>query len=375
MLDTTSQPVKPHAAALEKHQVHIGIDVLTDQLIESLHLHLYQNIIILTDKTVETLYAITLQQRLHANHYTSHLLCVEPGEKSKTRETKYNIENQLLELHCGRDTIILAMGGGVVTDLAGYIAATYCRGIPCVYFPTTLLAMIDAALGGKTGVNTRHGKNLIGTFTYPTAIISDITTLNTLARTEYVYAFAEVIKHALVADKDHFKYLLENAHALIQRDPSTLSQTIQRNCQIKLSIVDQDKEEKGIREILNFGHTIGHAIEHASEYQIPHGQAVATGMIIESFIAQQSGLLSHTDAEKIQDIIDTFNIPLAKHPNITQANIQQSLLRDKKTRQHQPRFVLLESIGRVKIKAGRYAHSIDPRILEQAIEYLVGVSR
>lgn len=327
--------------------------------------------VIITDDNVQPLYADTLKKHLEKNHLSTELITIPNGELSKSREMAAEIQDRLFDLGCGRDTCILALGGGVITDLAGFVAATYCRGIPVIYLPTTLLAMVDAALGGKTGVNTPHGKNLIGVFAQPTAILSDISTLKTLPKIEFLCAFAEIIKHAVIFDEDYFKAIANNVDSLKQGDVPSLKSIIQKSFQIKSNIVSQDEKDQGIRAICNFGHTIGHALELVCDYSINHGQAIAIGMIVESYIAEQMGILSHAEFMQIKELISRFEIPLSIPTKLTKTSIINALILDKKSRKKNPRFVLIQNIGTPYKQKSNYTHLVEDIILDDALNYLI----
>ena len=285
----------------------------------------HQRVVIISDDTVRALYAEPLTAYLADHHIDAQVLSFAAGEQSKTRATKAALEDQLIELACTRDTCLLALGGGVVTDLAGFVAATYCRGVPVIYLPTTLLAMVDAAIGGKTGVNTACGKNLIGTFTQPKAIIVDVDLLASLPAKEYQFAFAEIIKHALIQDVEYFNFLLEHVEQLKRRDTVVLKQVIQRSIDIKSTIVTMDQTEQGCRELLNAGHTIAHGLECLSDYTLPHGQAVAIGLLVEAVMAMRLGLLPETDFVRIHDLLKAFELPLTIQFAISTDKFKQAL--------------------------------------------------
>lgn len=296
------------------------------------------------------------------------LFTYPPGEKEKSRARKAELEDQLLSQKFGRDTCLIALGGGVTTDLVGFLASTFCRGVPLVNVPTTLLGMVDAAIGGKTGVNTRFGKNLIGTFYPADRIFIDPTVLQSLSESEWTNGTAEVIKYALIRSPQLFQSLKKwdpkNSHYL---------ETIIRECVlIKAQVVETDYEETtGLRRILNFGHTIAHALELLENYQISHGEAVAIGMLVESRISQKMGLLSLKDSEEIEALVRSFPFPLKLSSAITLEKMRGALVLDKKTAQGIPRFVLLEKIGSCSPFTGEYCAEIPPQVLEEALAWMI----
>ena len=217
------------------------------------------------------------------------------GEQHKSRATKEKLEDQLFEKELGRDICVIALGGGVTTDLGGYLAATYCRGVPLVMMPTSLLGMVDASIGGKTGVNTPYGKNLVGSIYQPKKVLIDPATLQSLPLKELRNGIVEMIKHGLILDRDYFTYLNEHADQLLELDLSILEKAIFESCRIKREIVEQDDRESGKRNLLNFGHTVGHALENLTHYSLAHGEAVAIGILVESHLAVQLGHLNSND--------------------------------------------------------------------------------
>lgn len=305
----------------------------------------FAKIVIISDKNVAKFCAKPLQAHLLTLGIPTSLLVMPAGEAAKTRETKTKLEDKLFALGCGRDTLLFALGGGVVTDLVGFLAATYCRGVPVVYIPTTLLAMVDAAIGGKTGVNTPYGKNLIGTITEPDAIWIDPQFLQTLPEREYRAAFAEIIKYACIQDKALFSFLVSHADKLKAREPDTLEHVIRWCIKIKQAIVKRDPFEKGERVILNFGHTIGHAIEKVSDYKINHGEAVSIGMVEEARLSCQQGFLKKQSCLSIVALIKQYGLPTHLPANINRDVLEKALCFDKKTRKQLPQFVLLQEIG------------------------------
>ncbi len=303
--------------------------------------------VIVTDTTVEKLYGKKLQDAGVS------LFSIPPGEKSKTREQKERLEDLMLEKKLGRDTVMIALGGGVVTDLAGFVAATYLRGIPLVMIPTTLLGMVDASIGGKVGVNTKHGKNLIGAYYLPKLIIVDTELLDTLPEKELQNGFAEILKYGFI----HSRELLEMEIS---------DELIKKAIAIKKEIVALDPQEKGLRRILNFGHTLGHAIEVCSHYTLSHGEAVAIGMHLEAHLSAKLGFLKESDVAVITSQIKKRGLPL--HLPQKLGAIMDALSLDKKSTRKQPRFVLLEKIGKVMSFEGEYCAPVDAKIVSAVLE-------
>lgn len=329
----------------------------------------FAQVVIVSDHTVASHYAVSLSQSLQAK-----VICIEPGEQSKTREIKAYIEDQLFKLGCGRDTCLLALGGGVVTDLVGFVAATYMRGVPVIYLPTTLLAMIDAAIGGKTAINTDYAKNSIGTFTQPSAIFVDVNTLATLPDSEFRAALPEAIKHGLVSDAGYFNFIESNLAAIIDRDPLLLKQLIETSSLIKSAIVIQDVQEKNKREVLNLGHTVAHAIESASDYTIKHGEAVALGLIAEARLSHTMGLLASDDLQRIESLLArVIDLSLLAIP--ARQTLLSALSFDKKTRNKKIRVVLLRELGEVVCQQNRYAQALTGTQLEKLLDGLYVLKR
>ena len=349
-------------------QIHIGTALLSNQILIQQCTALGNHVIIITDDNVKNLYAEPLAR--HITDKPCNIISIAPGEQSKSREIKQHIEDQMLELGCGRDTVIFAIGGGIVTDLAGFIAATYCRGIPSIYFPTTLLAMVDASIGGKTAVNISFGKNLIGCFYQPKMVICDTNTLQTLPPDELSNGFAESIKHALIADPNLLTLLEAQLDQINQNQlgHQQLINHITQSCQIKCDIVTQDEHEHGLRQLLNFGHTIAHGIERLKNYQISHGQAVSAGLWVESYLSNLMGYLSDADFNQINTILN--KLQFSKSIDITADQIpelKQHMLLDKKSVNKQARFVLLDKVGQAHIENNQYCFTAPEDLLDQAL--------
>lgn len=300
-------------------------------------------------------------------------ISIPHGEGSKSRKMKSHVEDEMFESNCTRDTLIIAIGGGVVLDLAGFVAATFCRGIPIIYIPTSFLAQIDASIGGKTGINTKFGKNLIGAFKQPEAVFISQKFLDTLPDVEYICAFAEVIKHALIADKNYFNYLIDNIDKAKSKDSEFLAKVIKRSIEIKLDIVKKDEKENNIRAILNFGHTIGHAIEKACNYNINHGQAVAYGILVESYISYNLKFLAKSSYQQIIKIINLYNIENLLLPELDSSilgNCLNYLKYDKKNIDNDIRMILIKNIGEVVFANNNYTQPINILNIENSLKKL-----
>ena len=268
------------------------------------------------------------------------------GEPSKTRETWASLSDQMLARHFGRDAAVIALGGGVVGDVAGFVAATYLRGIPYVQVPTTLLAMIDAAIGGKTGVDVPGGKNLLGAFHQPRAVVADIRMLRDLPAEQRANGMAEALKHGVIADAAYFELLEGSQQAVTTLEPaSAVERIIVGSVTIKAGVVSADEREGGMRAILNFGHTIGHAIEAVSRFEVMHGGAVAIGMTLEARLAEQLGIAERGTAERIRSAVESYGLPSGLNPALRADAMLAAMRHDKKGREGALRFALPSRIG------------------------------
>ncbi len=304
-------------------------------------------LVVVSDSTVAPLHGEPLCHRLRALGHQAHLLVFPAGEVHKTRETKAALEDRLLELGAGRDTVILAVGGGVTGDLAGFLAATWHRGVPVVQVPTTLLAMADSALGGKTAVNLRGGKNLVGAFHPPAGIYADLETLSTLPDAELLEGFSEIVKSAAVADATLFADLERGTGDLRRRDLAALERAVAGSLRIKARVVSRDERERGIRAALNFGHTIGHALEAATGFGGSHGRAVAVGLAVEGRIATRVTGLPAGHAQRIETLLRTLGLPTEWPRGLDPSVVLEATRRDKKSRGGRVRYALPERIGRM----------------------------
>jgi 3-dehydroquinate synthase len=266
------------------------------------------------------------------------------GEANKTRATWAALTDRLLALHFGRDSCVIAVGGGVAGDLAGFVAATYMRGLPLVHVPTSLLAMVDASIGGKTGVDADVGKNLIGVFHPPRLVLADPLVLGTLPAAQFRAGMAEAVKHGAILDRAYFEWIDAHVDDLLALQPGSLEELVARSADLKAGIVMDDPFEHGARAALNFGHTIGHALELQSGFALPHGHAVAIGMVIESAAGEAAGITEPGTRARIVQLLLRLQLPIS--PNLVHvAALLESLPLDKKARRARPRFALPARIG------------------------------
>ena len=309
--------------------------------------------LVVSNETVGPLYFNRLRPNLGGCAYSS--IELPDGEVFKTVATMQSILDRLVDSRANRDTTVIALGGGVVGDIAGFAAACYMRGVRFIQVPTTLLAQVDSSVGGKTGVNHEKGKNLIGAFHQPHIVLIDTDTLSTLPDRELSAGLAEVIKHGAICDAEFFAWLEANMDALLGRDGDALAHAIRRSCEIKAAVVAEDERETGRRAILNFGHTFGHAIERCQGYgDWLHGEAVGAGMIMA---ARLSGL-DASDVERLRRLVAAAGLP-TEPPPIDAADWMSAMGMDKKVQERQMRFVLLDAIGKSRVTSDYDAHRLD----------------
>lgn len=328
--------------ALGGYPVYVEAGVL-DRLVDLVHQHLPgRRVALIADATVHELYR---GGRFGRATWSGETLTIPPGEKSKSRDCWARLSDELLERGFGRDSGLIALGGGVTGDLTGFVAATYMRGLPYVQVPTTLLAMLDASVGGKTGVDTPHGKNLIGAFHPPAAVIADPLTLKTLPEREYRGGLAEAVKHGLVADRAYFEWIEAEARALTRRDAATVSRLVRRSVEIKAEVVSGDERESGRRSILNAGHTVAHALEQVSRYQLPHGEAVALGLIVECQLAEGLGIASPGLSNRVASLLAQLGLPKRLPQPVDSEALLGTMASDKKNRGSRIRLALAAGVG------------------------------
>jgi 3-dehydroquinate synthase len=293
-----------------------------------------------------------LQAALSRSGVRCEAVLVPDGEAHKDWATLYDVHTRLLELGAERSTLLVALGGGVIGDLAGLAAATYQRGMPLLQVPTTLLAQVDSSVGGKTAVNHPLGKNMIGAFHQPSAVIVDTTTLATLPEREYVAGIAEIIKYGAACDASFFEWMERHVDRMLARDADAITHAVHESCRIKAQVVARDEREAGERAVLNFGHTFGHAIEAATGYGTwLHGEAVAAGMVLAASLSQRASELGVDDANRLKRLIDRAGLPVVP-PTLGFDRWMELMSRDKKTESGAMRFVLLKALGNASVRSG-----------------------
>lgn len=343
------------------YPILIGEKLLEDTEMLTSHISA-RTVMIVTNTTIAPLYLQKLKSALRDKTVFEVLL--PDGEHTKSLLTLNQIFDALVNARLNRDAAIVALGGGVIGDMAGFAAACYQRGIDYIQIPTTLLAQVDSSVGGKTAINHPGGKNLIGAFHQPRAVITDITVLNTLSDREMRAGLAEIIKYGLIYDAEFFSWLENNAQKILARDAQALTYAIKRSCEIKAEVVGIDEREQGLRAILNLGHTFGHAIENALGYGAwLHGEAVAAGMVMAADMSRRLGWLSKADYQRTVNLLEANGLPV-NAPRIGTAKALELMSMDKKVLSGQLRLILLKNIGEAVITS-----SYPPEILQATIHH------
>jgi 3-dehydroquinate synthase len=292
---------------------------------------------------------------------------ISPGEASKNMGTLVSIIEAMEKAYLGRDTVVIALGGGVVGDIAGFAAAVFKRGVKVVQIPTTTVAQADSAIGGKTGVDSSLSKNAFGVFWHPSAVYIDVVILKTLDDRQYRAGLVESVKHALIADEKYFEFLEKNIDAILRRDGEVLEKVAYQNCKIKSQVVEADPTEKNQRRMLNYGHTIGHAIESASGFEMLHGEAVAIGIIAAGMIEIEMGLGDEKRLARIKKVLTALGVPVAIPAKISKSELSDIIKRDKKAINKWPRFVLIDTIGHVHRREGQWAVEVKQDVVENVL--------
>ena len=289
------------------------------------------------------------------------------GEASKNIDTVVAILEAMEKAYLGRDSVVVGLGGGTVGDIAGFAAAIFKRGVPVVHIPTTTVAQADSAIGGKTGVDSSVSKNAFGAFWQPAAVYVDVETLATLDDRQYRAGLVESVKHALIADKKYFEFLENNLDAILGRNADVLEKVASYNCRIKGSVVEADPKELNQRRMLNYGHTIGHAVESASEYELLHGEAVAIGIVGAGLIEAEMGLSEAGRSNRIRKIFEKLGVEVTIPGDLAENNLMELIKHDKKAVNKWPKFVLIDKIGKVHCQGGQWGVDIEPGLVEDVL--------
>ena len=341
------------------------IDQLGDRLVD---LGINSPAYIITDENLMNRYGRRVQRALQRRDIAAHCFIIPPGEPSKTNNLAQAIYQWLVGLRAERGHAIIAVGGGVVGDLAGYVAATFLRGVPFVQVPTSMAAMVDASIGGKVAVNLPQGKNLVGAFYQPKAVLADVQALSTLGKRELSEGWAEAIKHGFILDPSLVDVFEEHAEALMNLEPEIATEVIRRSMAIKADVVSRDERETlGVRILLNYGHTIGHALESSTEYgRFMHGEGVAIGMVGAAKMAQEMGILSQAVVDRQYALLQRFNLPTTA-PGVPVEDIRRAMSLDKKVADGANRWVMLEDVGRAVVR-----RDVPVELVDRTVRELVG---
>jgi 3-dehydroquinate synthase len=343
------------------YPIHIGAGLLGEAGLYAPYVN-GKRVAIVTSAVVRPLYLERVQAAIAAAGGEALPVVVEDGEQAKSWQTLDRVFDALLAAHFGRDALLAALGGGVIGDLAGFAAATYQRGVPYLQLPTTLLAQVDSSVGGKTAINHERGKNMVGAFHQPVAVIADVATLDSLPDRELRAGVAEVIKHGLALDAAFLEWLEANLEKLLARERGALEHAVRRSCELKAQVVAGDEREWGRRALLNFGHTFGHAIELGTGYGTwLHGEAVAAGMVMAAELSARAGGLARADVERVRALIARAGLP-ARGPALGVERYLELMQGDKKAAGGRLRFVLLDALGRATVRG-----DLDPQLVRESI--------
>lgn len=349
----------------QSYEIVIGYDILDRIALIIANTRLASRYVIVTDDCVCTLYGEMLLAHLTKMGIKSDQIVFPAGERSKNFQSVLDLAGKLLDLGVDRKTVLIALGGGVAGDLAGFIASVYMRGLPCIQVPTTLVAQVDSSIGGKTAIDLPQGKNMLGTFYQPAGVFIDIKCLDTLPLNEYQNGLAEIVKYGIIDSEALFQKLESGVDVILSKNRSFLEEIIQTACRIKKDIVEMDEKDQGQRRILNFGHTLGHAVEVASGYTLSHGNAIAIGMIAVARLSKKMHGLPEEDRKRIERLIASFGIDCLIPKELATEDILAALQRDKKKDGDTIHFVMLKKIGFPFVAGG-----VPDYLLRETIEEL-----
>ena len=355
------------ALGKRSYPIYIGANLLSSLGSLFRRHRLPKTVVIITDSTVGPLYLKRVRRSLSSSGFAVHALIIPPGEKQKSLGRADLLYAELLRRRIERRSTIVALGGGVIGDLAGFIASTYQRGIYLVQVPTTLLAQVDSSVGGKVGVNHALGKNMVGAFYQPSFVAADVTTLKTLPPREIVCGLGEVLKYGVIMDRNFFLYVEQNIGRILSKETRILARVVAECCRKKAYVVSRDELEENLRAILNFGHTVGHALEHAGNYRtLKHGEAILLGMVAETFMAHRLGFVSSTDAGRLENAVLRVSIPRLSQKFFS-PRLLETMRIDKKVSGGEIRLVLPTSVGKVMLPL-----PVPEKKIIEALSYLEG---
>ncbi len=333
------------------YDILIGNSILRDIGTKLKKFDFSPKLALISNELVFSLYGKIVSESITEAGFDLLTVIIPDGEQYKNIETLQHIYNELLKYKLDRKSALIALGGGVVGDITGFAASTYMRGISYIQIPTTLLAQVDSSVGGKTGIDHKLGKNMIGTFWQPVLVLIDTKTLSTLEKRQFLAGLAEVIKYGIIWDSELFKFIDENKEKILRLDNNSLNHIIKRSCEIKAEIVSKDERESGLRAILNYGHTIGHAIETVTKYTLYlHGEAISIGMCLEAELAQLLNIIDPVEFTKIKELINQCGLPYYLPEDIDRQEIISAMYLDKKAVAGKLKFILPEKIGKVRIE-------------------------
>lgn len=326
-----------------------------------------RNLCVITDRNVDALFGAEIKELLQGICKDLSFYVFSAGEEHKTLETVSDIYRFLIEKRITRKDMLIALGGGVVGDITGFAAASYLRGIDFVQIPTTLLSQVDSSIGGKTGVDFEQYKNMVGAFHMPRLVYTNVSALKELDERQFASGFAEVMKHGLIKDRKYYEWLLENIYEIDDREADVLQEMVYKSCVIKKKVVEKDPTEQGERALLNFGHTIGHGIEKASDFTLLHGECVALGCIAAANISHKRHLIGEDEYLEIRDMFVPFHLPIAlREISFTAQEVVENTKSDKKNASGTLRFILLERLGKAVIE-----ETVTEKELLEAVEDLI----
>ena len=359
--------IKIPVSAAGGYKIKIGTNILGSLWSEIDSDYAKLNKFIVTD---ESLVSAGHLEKLTGGREVPSFVISPAGEISKNINTIISIIEAMEKAYLGRDTLVVALGGGTVGDMAGFAAAVFKRGVPVVQIPTTTVAQADSSVGGKTGVDSSISKNAFGAFWQPARVYIDVATLATLDERQYRAGLVESVKHAIIADSDYFDFLEKNLDSILARNTDVLENISYQNCKIKGSVVEEDPHEKNKRRILNYGHTVGHAVESASGFELLHGEAVSIGIIAAGLIEQEMGIAQPEKLQRVRKMLEKLEVPVTLPDNLAENMLLDLIKRDKKAVNKWPKFVLVSKIGQVHTQNGQYAVEVEPEIVTSILKKL-----